>query len=106
MVTRDAAGRICELLCTGHAGAGEEGQDLVCCAASVVMQTLIGALDELSERPFDYEIDAEIGRIRCSVTYGPEADVVTETLMAAAEIGLQQIANSYGAYLTLSSREV
>lgn len=46
-VVRDESGFIWQYIVEGHAGAGEAGNDLVCCAVSTVAYMGINALDEL-----------------------------------------------------------
>ena len=41
---------------TGHAGAGPPGSDIVCSAVSVLFQTLIRSIEELTDDQIEYDI--------------------------------------------------
>ena len=43
---------------TGHANYAPHGQDIVCAAVSVLAQTLIASIEELTADAIDYEIDS------------------------------------------------
>lgn len=44
------------IILSGHAGYGGYGQDIVCAAVSALVQTLIAAIEELTEDKIIYEI--------------------------------------------------
>ena len=43
---------------SGHANYAPHGQDIVCAAVSVLAQTLIASIEELTADSIDYEIDS------------------------------------------------
>jgi uncharacterized protein YsxB (DUF464 family) len=88
----------------GHAGAGPYGEDIVCAAASALVQTAAAALEEIAglagaaaKGEGLYEIRVPQGRLR----EGEAASVILET----ACIGYRLIAGSYPKHLRVTERE-
>jgi uncharacterized protein YsxB (DUF464 family) len=89
----------------GHACFGEYGKDIVCAAASAVVYTAMGTLDEMGIKPvytekegrmsFDLSNDLEDGQLE-------KAHIVLETV----KIGLLQIQNGYKQHIKVKIREV
>lgn len=90
---------------SGHSGYAESGSDIICAALSMLVSTVIGSLDELLERRFDYEIREEGGWSCCELTdydrYSEEERLRAETLMFSALVGVTQAEEAYGKYVKL-----
>jgi uncharacterized protein YsxB (DUF464 family) len=87
------------LKCTGHAtGAGDQGQNLVCCAVSTLIYTLDEALDEAGI-PFSDSIEEGYADITLSPRPAKMyvADIIFQTIIT----GLSCLAEQYPEYITL-----
>ena len=81
---------------TGHAGAGPPGHDIVCAAVSVLLQTLVASIEELTDDEIEYDINP--GNARLEYEHLSEK---SRTLMGAFFIGISGIAAGYPEYVTL-----
>lgn len=75
---------------TGHAGFAEYGEDIVCAGVSALAQTLIEAVEELTDDELQYEISTGCVNIR--------HEALTEraqVLFDAFFIGCEMIVSSY-----------
>jgi uncharacterized protein YsxB (DUF464 family) len=100
------AGRAVGFLLKGHAGYGEQGEDLACAGISAITQTaLLGITDVLK---ITAKVTLEEGNALCLLSEDtPEgerekADVVIRTM----EAGLRSLLSGYPKALKLSHREV
>lgn len=78
---------------TGHAGFAEKGQDIVCSAISILIQTLAAHLDNVADR---YECTMNEGYAYIYAT-GYEAKIAAETIMA----GFYLLAENYPDYVSI-----
>lgn len=81
---------------TGHAGSAPAGQDLVCCAESILSQTLIGVLADMAEdADMDWTGTPEQGymMIEADPRKGHEAEV--QSYFRFAVKGLRMLAEAY-----------
>jgi len=91
---------------SGHAGAGEPGNDIVCSAVSALTQTIALGLQERLKLPVGLSI--EEGYLYCilgqdiSGAQYEQALVLLDTL----RLGLLAMEESYGEYLSVTQREV
>jgi uncharacterized protein len=106
-IVRDKEGFIWEFTVKGHAGAGAEGEDIVCAGISAIVQTALGAMDELAGvRSFT----VKRGLVRCTVP----ADIpkvkkeVIKIILDSMAIGLKQIdlTPEYSEYISILDKEV
>lgn len=89
----------------GHACFGGYGEDIVCAAASAVVYTAIGTLDEMGIKPgyiekngsMSFYLNGEMDKEQKEKAY-----IVLETV----KIGLLQIQNGYGQNITVKIKEV
>lgn len=75
---------------TGHAGFAEYGEDIVCAGVSALVQTLIEAVEELTDDELHYEISTGYVDIK--------HEALTEraqVLVDAFLLGVEMIADSY-----------
>lgn len=91
--------------CIGHAGYAEEGEDIVCAAASALVITTANSIEQLVGDAFSIVTDEESGLIDLSLQedYSGESVLLIRSLV----LGLQGIQNFYGnEYLSLNFKEV
>ena len=91
-----------DLRITGHAGAGEAGHDLVCCAVSTLFYTLAECLtdcSEMLEEEMIYEYEEGNGHIQCT----PKARylAIIQRTYYTVLTGLHMLAKAYPQYLLL-----
>ena len=97
---------------TGHAGAGEYGQDIVCAGVSAIVLTALGSLQEMfGIDDFDgVNPDGEGGNVsfRLPEEYSQDKSRIDSIRVAAIldamVIGLKQIEMQYGDYVTVAER--
>ncbi len=85
-----------EITVTGHAGAGPPGQDIVCAAVSTLVQTLAGALEQLTPDAADCILKSGSAEIRLH-----RSSVKARLLMDAFCIGAAAIAEGYPNYVKI-----
>lgn len=74
----------------GHAQYAAAGKDIVCAGVSVLVQTLVEALEELTDAKFEYEMSA--GYVDIQFGYLSSR---AKLLINAFFIGIEMIANEY-----------
>lgn len=81
----------------GHAGYAPKGQDIVCEAVTVLVQTFLASVEELTETVPEHDI-------RAGHFYVHTADLEGDSrlLLDALMIGLEMVANAYSEFVTLS----
>ena len=91
--------------CTGHAEFARFGRDVVCAGISILVQSTMNAIGELTDEGFSGEMDERTGDIHFRFSDVPEHDAVL--LMDSMILGLQGIQSSYGKkFLRLQFKEV
>jgi len=103
-ITETETGVIQALMVQGHAGKAPHGEDLVCAAVSVLVQTAILGLTEMVDQNLKYEIRPgyvalELPR-EMDRGAGERARVILQTIVR----GLEATAESYGDYVTINHR--
>ena len=88
----------------GHADSVEEGADLVCCSVSVLTINLVNSLEELTEDHFELLEEETMGLIQ--VTFTDRISEEAVLLMKSYELGLGSIAEAYGDWLKVITKEV
>jgi len=91
----------------GHAGSAEAGKDLVCCAESILSQTLIKALEVmeiLGRTGLDWTGNPEQGYMLIDADPAREYQAEVEHYFRFAVTGLRMLAEAYPQYIEL--REV
>lgn len=96
-----------ELWVTGHAGAADEGKDIVCAAVSALVQSFADWVQKKNEPNGHWSCDNKIEKgdadIYCNVTSEHK-----EVLLAAFEMtvdGLESIAKAYPGYVSICRKE-
>lgn len=96
-----------ELVLKGHANSAEKGKDLVCCAESILSQTLIKALEVmeiLGRTGLDWTGNPEQGYMLIDADPAREYQAEVEHYFRFAVTGLRMLAEAYPQYIEL--REV
>ena len=81
----------------GHAGYAHKGEDIVCAGVSAIVYALIGWLENNAEDTQFVSIDEGNGEVIVSC----DGDDKTATAFYMAAIGIEQIANTYPAHVTI-----
>lgn len=87
---RDAEGQPERLTISGHAGQGDYGQDIVCAAASALIETLMLGLKDVAGEPPAGAVDPGDADLRFVHPMSREARAIIETMVR----GLQDLAGS------------
>lgn len=91
--------------CTGHAGFGKKGRDIVCAAVSVLAINTINSMEELAGEKLKTSVDEETGFLCCR--FRPELSERGILLMDSMILGLSGIEKEYGdRYFQLKFKEV
>ncbi|MDO4297227.1 MAG: ribosomal-processing cysteine protease Prp [Lachnospiraceae bacterium] len=80
--------------CEGHAGFGEEGQDIVCSAVSALTINTVNSIEALTEDGFEVVQSEDGGYLKLTLTDVPSDS--TTLLMDSLVLGIQNISESYG----------
>lgn len=82
---------------TGHAGYAEYGKDIVCAAVSVLAQTLISSIEELTADAIDYSIaDGKINIFYKGLT--DEAQLLVDSFF----VGVRGVETAYPEYVKVT----
>lgn len=89
----------------GHADSVDDGYDLVCCAVSVLSQSILIGLTEVLKFNVKYSIDdgfLSFSLKGMSALHIEKCQVLMETML----LGLKKIEFNYGKYISISVKEV
>lgn len=99
---RNHAGQITSFEITGHAGFGEEGEDIICAAASSLAYSALNSIDKLA----DFQPIVEINEVEGGYLYAEmlqdisqEQNQTAQILLEGLIIGFQTIEEDYSNYL-------
>ena len=94
-------------LSEGHAGYSEEGSDVVCAAASVLIINTMNAIELYAKDPCSLVTNEETGRIAYHVISGHPSDDAS-LLLRTMILGLEEMADdeNYAEYIDLTFEEV
>ena len=91
--------------CSGHADYAEYGSDIVCAGISILVQSTINAIDQLTSERFTLDADEETGNIDFYLFQPAESKA--KLLLDSMILGLEGIQSSYGKkFLKLLFKEV
>ncbi len=88
--------------CEGHAGYGEEGQDIVCAAVSVLTVNTVNSIEAFTEDPLSGQ--EKDGFVSCKLTGSVSKE--TALLMDSMVLGLTDIERNYDNYMQIRFKEV
>lgn len=105
LVKKKKNGRYAGFVCTGHAGYGHSGTDIVCSAVSVLTFNTVNAVERFAGQEMDVTAGQKDGVLE--VRFKNPVNESTQLLMNAMVLGLQSVAQEYGnKYLRLEFEEV
>lgn len=94
-------GQIIAFRCQGHSGFAAAGQDIVCAAVSVLMQSAVLSLTTLYHPPAQNQMRR--GQLSCQLPqYGGSADAETQAIMRHTLLGIANMALAYPKRVELS----
>ncbi|GEK28540.1 ribosomal-processing cysteine protease Prp [Furfurilactobacillus siliginis] len=99
-ISRNASQQMTAFTMTGHAGAGDYGEDIVCAAVSVLAITAVNSLDEIADATPTVESDDDNGGYLHVVM--PTHNAAADTILASFVLGLTQVAQKYSQFITIS----
>lgn len=89
----------------GHAGAGQEGQDIVCAAVSVLVLNTINSIERFTEDHIQYQAAEDGGHLAFS--FVGEISQGAALLVRSMIAGLQDVQQQYGKrYIKIRYEEV
>jgi len=104
-IIKSKNGEYKEVICKGHAGYADAGNDIVCCAISMLVINTINSLNKLTCAPMEVNSDEESGFIDCMFT--ESLDEGSILLLDYMILGLQNVVSEYGTkFLKLKFKEV
>ncbi|AQW21995.1 hypothetical protein PL11_008730 [Lentilactobacillus curieae] len=89
---------------TGHADAGEYGQDIVCSAVSVLSITTVNGLQEVAGIDLEVDSDDDNGgylSVSIPVLSDAQKSIKADAILDTFENGMKDIAESYSKYINL-----
>ncbi len=93
-------GRIRGFEISGHSGYAENGKDIICAAISILGQTTIASIIELTDLKVEYEIDEGKASLKCRVYLLEARDnkdhIKASAILDSFVIGCRNTAGSYG----------
>lgn len=99
------SGNLVSVKLKGHADSVSDGYDLVCCAVSVLSQSILAGITEVLKLKVNYSINN--GFLNFSLEDMPEADIKkSQVLMETMLLGLKKIEISYSEYISIFLEEV
>ena len=94
---------------SGHAESGEEGNDIVCSAVSVLVFNTVNCIELYTEAYFSVEADHENGGfMEFSITPDEKGEFDHDALLMLKVMakGLTDIKNEYSCYISINDEEV
>ena len=101
---RDPEGTLRGARFSGHAGYADEGEDIVCAAASVLAVTIVNSIEKFTKDEFEHcAVNEEEGFLSFLLkTVSPDSRLLLDTLL----LGLRDTADSYGEHIQIQFEEV
>ena len=93
-----------DLNVNGHAHSDEPGKDLVCCAVSTLVGTLLSTLDE-QEITYECDSDEIAGFVDLRVTVGSDQMPAVYIMFMTIMIGLIQVADEHPEFVVVHGKE-
>ncbi len=97
---RDSRQRLSSIFASGHAGAGEYGEDIVCAAVSAILQAARLGLEAYAK--IDAGARQSPGELRITVPEASRDDAAVKAIVATAELSVEQIARQYPGHVAVT----
>lgn len=105
IVFRDGQGRVKRFSVRGHADAAEYGEDIVCAAVSILVTNAINSAEHLLGVKIADDAQVAPGDVVCTIpTLTGHDDEKLQLLFKAMVFGIQQVADAYPDFVTLSEK--
>jgi uncharacterized protein len=98
----DSRNRLSSFSATGHAGWGEYGEDIVCAAASAILQAARLGLESHAGVPLD--VDQQSGTLALRWPESARDDPAVQAIAATARLALAQLAQQYPDHVAVETR--
>ena len=90
---RDSRNRLSSVFADGHAGWADAGDDIVCAAASAILQAALLGLTAVAK--IDVSAERTPGRLSMSWPEAARANVEVHAIVATAELSIESIAHDF-----------
>lgn len=96
-------GKLVGVEANGHTGYAEEGEDIVCAAASSIIQTAVLGLMQLLGIAVDFKTDAIKGYLKATLPEVITADQAhdADIILRTAYLGVSDLYEEYSDYINL-----
>jgi hypothetical protein len=98
--------KIMEFEISGHAGYDEYGRDIVCSAVSILGQAAVIGLLEYVRIDCTYEIEDGYLYCRLPKNCTEQQQVKIDSILETMVLGIENIKNGYGSYVSIEYKEV
>lgn len=89
---------------SGHSDLNPNGEDLLCCAVSVLSENCINSIEQLAkDKPIRFALNEEEGFMHFQLS---EPTYEAELLLKSFMVGIEGLREEYGKYLRIGSKEV
>ncbi|MGD9154100.1 MAG: ribosomal-processing cysteine protease Prp [Bacillota bacterium] len=102
----DRNGQYSGFVCSGHAAYAKHGADIVCAAISILIQTIMAALEEILQIPVEVEADEHAGYLKCTWVNQPDQLERIQLLLKTLVLGLTALQREYPNHISLDEMEV
>lgn len=94
---------VVKLEAKGHAGYAEYGKDIVCSAASAIIQTALLGIKDVDPLNVEYVVDDKKGYLLFTVGEpdGEENRIKQQAILRAMILGLRDLESGYGSMIKL-----
>ncbi|GAB6138376.1 ribosomal-processing cysteine protease Prp [Halanaerobaculum tunisiense] len=83
----------------GHAEYAPEGEDIICAAVSVILQTAVFGLQDYLE--LELTVDTNNGWLSCQIPPSLAQDKEVKAILETMSIGLEETAQAYSDYIKI-----
>ena len=106
-IIKDQEGAYRQVVCMGHAGYAQEGEDIVCAAISVLVISAMNALEGLAGEKFTEITDKKTGFMKFVFPEGKDLQEKSIFLLDSMVYSLEALSKEYGReYLQVQFKEV
>ncbi len=101
-------GRIVRIVCKGHTGYADSGEDVVCAAVSAVLQGAVLGIDQVAKAQMQYSTDDAKGELHFALCEGltPTCAHDAEVILRTAYMAISDIAASYSQFVKVEVKEL